>query len=273
MIALWRDEPVLVPLLDDSDSFPINCIFPSGRQALSYSLQHAGLTRKDRIAIPEWSSHCVISAVGKIGTPVPMLEVVQYDLDVEAVLVYEQWGWPLASGVMDELGSYFKGKILIHDMVDSAHFSLSDECAVGEFKTFVKIFSLSKTLGLSAGGLAVAAGKYLEFNPESQAEKLIAALTNLSFGSDHSSELVSTILKERSEIVVSEIKNWISENDVFGAIEHELLSRQENLAQVLNSSFAESWPEWMKSSVEHGAGPGIVPLLRGCLQGFLKATP
>ena len=97
MIQLWRDKPVVAPIVVEEESFPFEFVFPSGRQALTQCLKHAGLSRNDRVAIPEWSSHCVIGAVGKVATPIPINEVLQNGIKVSTVLLYDQWGWPCSS--------------------------------------------------------------------------------------------------------------------------------------------------------------------------------
>ena len=58
-IGLWRNKPPITPRKKNEAVFPIEYIFPSGRQALSYCLNKVGLNRNNRIALPEWSSHCV----------------------------------------------------------------------------------------------------------------------------------------------------------------------------------------------------------------------
>ena len=42
-----------------------------------------------------------------------MQEVVRNDLDVEAVLIYDQWGWPVFDNSYHDLQQRFKDKILI----------------------------------------------------------------------------------------------------------------------------------------------------------------
>ena len=109
------------------------------------------------MAIPEWSSHCVVSAVSKVATPIPMREVIEYNLKVDAVLIYDQWGWPVFENGYEHLKEIFAKKILIHDRVDSTNISwLLDNSKIKEkyagFESVYEVFSLSKTLGLSSGG-------------------------------------------------------------------------------------------------------------------------
>ena len=57
-IGLWRNLPPNCPFDKETDLiYPIELIFPSGRQALNFALTQVGLSRPNRIAIPEWSSH------------------------------------------------------------------------------------------------------------------------------------------------------------------------------------------------------------------------
>src|SRR5881394_303531 len=100
-IPLWRNVP---PEGCPTAAMRLgaNFVFPSGRQALAFAVRRVGLDRRDRIALPEWSSHCVISAVSWHATPVPMREVLEFGIPVQAVLVYEQWGWPFCRGAFSE---------------------------------------------------------------------------------------------------------------------------------------------------------------------------
>ena len=69
---LWRNKAPSVPVKNGYEQFPIGNIFPSARQALTFAISKVGLSRHSLIAIPEWSSHCVISSVGEIATPIPI---------------------------------------------------------------------------------------------------------------------------------------------------------------------------------------------------------
>src|ERR1700733_6262368 len=92
-VELWRTTPPAHPVGGECSAFAAKHVFPSGRQALSQALLMAGLNRPKRVACPEWSSQCVLSAVSRHATPIPMAEVVRHDLPVDAILLYEQWGW------------------------------------------------------------------------------------------------------------------------------------------------------------------------------------
>ena len=75
-------------------TFPFDFVFQVVGRLLR-NAKHAGLSRNDRVA-PEWSSHCVIGAVGVRNTN-PLNEVLQNGIKVSTVLLYDQWGWPCSS--------------------------------------------------------------------------------------------------------------------------------------------------------------------------------
>ena len=95
MIPLWRDRPVINLNAPHTNDELITKVFSSARQLITISLIEFGLSRKDRVGIPDWSSHCVISSIGKISMPIPLNEVILNNLKVDAILIYEQWGWPI----------------------------------------------------------------------------------------------------------------------------------------------------------------------------------
>jgi len=268
-IGLWRTKPLDMPLKEGESHFNLEYIFPSGRQALSYSLQHVGLYRYHRIAVPEWSSQCVVSAVGRYCMPIPITEVLRYKIKVDAVLVYEQWGWPLTKKIMNQLINYFKGAVFIQDMVDSAHFKLNNVYKHNKFKAIIQIMSLSKLLGLSSGGLAFVDGKPLSFIPESESEKLLTVLEQQNYIKEHPCGLISDLIKNSVAALPLNIKDWINRNNLFGAVESELRLRQGNLKKILNSSLIDTWPKWIIESIDNGAGPGIAPLLKGYPENIL----
>lgn len=262
-VGLWRTKPLYIPLKEGESHFNLDYIFPSGRQALSYSLQHVGLCRYHRIAIPEWSSQCVVGAVGRYCTPIPITEVLRYRIKVNAVLVYEQWGWPLTKKIMSELVNYFKGTVFIQDIVDSAHFKLNNVYKHNKFKAIIQIISLSKLLGLSSGGLAFVDGKPLSFMPESESEKLLTVFEQHNYIKEHPCGFISDMIKNSVVALPLNIKDWINRNNLFGAIKLELRLRQGNLRKMLSSSLTDTWPKWVTESIDDGAGPGIAPLLKG----------
>ncbi len=162
-IGLWRNKAPVCFIEEDSKIYPIDRIFPSGRQALTFALTQMSLSRPKRVALPEWSSHCLISAVGEIATPIPMNDVVKYNINVDAVLLYEQWGWPISRKLKSQLLKTFKNTIIILDRVDSADIDNENRIQFYPEVDQIDIISLSKLLGLTGGGLAKLNGNYLSF--------------------------------------------------------------------------------------------------------------
>lgn len=158
-IGPWRKTAAQIPPGRDFRGR----LFPSGRQALTQVLRAMGLSRADRVAVPEWSSHCVLSAIGAVATPVPMREA----KEPAAVLIYDQWGWPRSRWPR----SRWPTARIIHDCVDSADLSYSDADA--------QVWSLSKVLGLQGGGLARLGDTLLAFEAEPAHEALWRQLAAL----------------------------------------------------------------------------------------------
>jgi len=267
LIHLWRNKPVSAPNGIGS-KFPQKNIFPSGRQAITFCLRHAGLGRKDLVAIPAWSSHCVISSVGKIVTPIPIQEVVSHNLDVEAVLIYDQWGWPVFDNSFEDLKERFKGKILIHDQVDSTNIPWSsDDSMIDEkynsFESVYQVFSLSKTLGLSGGGMACWNGKWLESSIDNDHWQLMVSLNDAQNIHEINNNLLSNFMKFDIVALPAKVNQWLKNNDVSKAYQQEMERRGQNISVIVNAGLAKNWPVWIMKAVKDNNVPGIAPLLKG----------
>ena len=122
--------------------------------------------------------------MGKIATPIPIQEVVSHNLDVEAVLIYDQWGWPVFDNSYQNLEKRFSDKLLIHDRVDSTNIPwYSDDSNMNQkyasFQSVYQVFSLSKTLGLVCGGMACWNGEWLEASVDKDHKPFIESLDNV----------------------------------------------------------------------------------------------
>ena len=234
-------------------------IFPSGRQALSNTVLKAGLNRTNRVAIPRWSSSCVIGAVGKFATPIPIDEAIQYSIRVDAILLYEQWGWPLIPEVKSELLDKFENVIVILDRVDSSDIdNINRVQFYPETKQF-DIISLSKILGLPGGGLSKYNGEYIPFKADVKEEELSKKLWRDVDNKEIAKELLH-IHKENIGELHPELKKWLISNDLYHTLSMECNKRRENLKLFLKSSLSSKWNDWMFAAFEKNAGPGIVPL-------------
>jgi hypothetical protein len=254
---LWRTEPPTSPAGTGSD-IRESQVFPSGRQAIRQAMAQAGLTRADRIAVPEWSSHCVWSAVSWQATPLPMAEAVAHNLPVRAVLIYEQWGWPLPQRSWEALQRRYPGAFLLWDRVDSADFFTDlRRKPLPMFKDIVEITSLSKLLGLAGGGLLRKNNQYAEFVPPTGPTPPPPASECLE------SFAVQERFKNEGAALHPQAREWLRANSLFDAAGSEHRARTDNARAVSRRRAASGWPDWMQEAVEQGVSPGIVPLLRG----------
>lgn len=262
IINLWREQAPLQQQQEaDGDClFSNNLVFPSARQALSFSLEELGFRRGKRVAVPAWSSHCVFGAVAKYADPVSLEVVIKNNVKVDAILLYEQWGWPFTKDVINTLKKKFPEVVFVYDKVDSAHFDLIDNSnEIG-----VEIFSLSKVLGLKGGGLLKNNGVFLDFKDREEDEELGLFLEKLKIANKKAASLRQSMMKDDLKFLPTSVKDWLNKNDLILAVKIELESRQKNLKEVLVHKLSNQWPLWMITAVQNGAGPGIVPLLRNC---------
>ncbi len=258
-IKLWRNNPPVCELKQNKSNLLYPYIFPSGRQALSNAMLQAGLDRSKRVAIPRWSSSCVIGAVGKFATPIPIDEVIQYSIRVDAILIYEQWGWPLNPEVKYELLDKFENVIVILDRVDSSDIdNINRAQFYPETKQF-DIISLSKILGLPGGGLSKYNGEYIPFKADVKEEELSIKLWSDVGNKEIAKELLH-IYKENIGDLHPELIKWLISNDLYRAVSMECNNRREKLKLFINCSLSSKWNDWMFLALENGAGPGIVPL-------------
>jgi len=266
IISLWRNRPPLNR--GKTDKILQRCVFPSGRQALTYALRAEGLTRENRVALPEWSSACLISAVGKVATPIPLKEVLKNNIKVEAVLIYEQWGWPLLLEFKEDLQKKFKKNLLIVDRVNSADLDDKKRPILYPARRQLEIFSLSKILGLLGGGLLKADGQYVRFienkNHKILSEKIGKFKRNNGFGE------AAVILKNDIESLAPDLIRWLKNNNLLAAIENEAEQRRENLHKISESSLVTDWPHWMRQAIAKGAAPSIAPIFKAKSEYKLK---
>lgn len=248
-IPLWRSTPLL-RACTGAPEIAVEHLFPSGRQAISWCLRDLGLGRADRVAIPEWSSACVVSAIGACSTPVPMREACEYRLGVAAILLYDQWGWPIPEAHIDRVRDRFGDCHLLLDKVDSPCLGEKRLSANGG-APFAEIWSLSKTLGLSGGGLV-------------RVEKALvkpsfptAALAPDAFKG------IDDWAKSKFPAIPDHIVDYVRTNCVNEAFECEALRRKKNIAALIETAAAAAWPRWMHEALQGGAAPGIAPVFIG----------
>tara|TARA_A100001015_G_scaffold236115_1_gene268146 strand:+ start:1993 stop:2946 length:954 start_codon:yes stop_codon:yes gene_type:complete len=111
-------------------------LMPSGRSSLSLILQHLGLTRPDLVFLPPYSSHCVINAVGYVGTPTPALSN-----NIKSAICFHQWGY---------VHKLKTSASIIEDSVDSL---ITSSAGLFPNDGRFEILSLSKIYGALSGGI------------------------------------------------------------------------------------------------------------------------
>lgn len=265
-IELWRTAPPNLQSSGHGELFPLEFIFPSGRVAIGRALSQAGLTRAKRVACPEWSSHCLLSAVSRFATPVPMFEVLQAKLAVDAVLIYEQWGWPTPKHVWNLIKQRFPGAWLIWDRVDSADFLVRTDWPASEI--VADFTSLSKLLGLPGGGILRVNRVYATYASQTVSNltlRLLQLDQNLRSCSDY-----KEYFKNHEQALHPDALGWLQENSIAEALAEESVSRQHNLRLLLKTNLTAGWEPWMRQAVEDGASPGIAPLLRGATDSVIE---
>jgi hypothetical protein len=200
------------------------------------------MKRKNRVAVAEYSSQCVFNAVAQYATPMPTKEVVENNINVDAIMVYEQWGWIFNDNIIDEiLGKYSK---IIFDCVDSpdAHIRYKNMDSV--------IVSLSKCLGLKGGAILLENG-VLQRSMCALSEHLGLDTEN----PDHI-HMINSYLNTVSHI------GDLSGIDVLHELGKETQVRCENLKLFANSLLSSNWSDWMFEAINNGCPAGIVPLFK-----------
>ena len=195
---------------------------PSGRQALSNAIKILGLTRQDKIAIPDWSSSCVITAIGKFTTPISVSDAAAHGVPVSAVLDYEQWGWPRPIGNIINLLKSFSNPSIIFDRVDSPCFDKIKGLKIDKTK-IIELWSLSKTIGLDGGGLLRYKGRWIGIENNTNDLRTLQSLSSIH-DQGFAMEIAKTELKTIPPSVVSYTKN----HDLYDAFYTEKITRQKN---------------------------------------------
>jgi hypothetical protein len=189
-----------------------------------------------------------------------MNEVMERAVNVAAIVIYEQWGWPVLPMVLRGIEEHLRPATIIWDRVDSCHFRATKRTETPSGVIY-ELVSLGKLLGLPGGGLLVKNGEYAAAPrpiPCAVTEYLLRAPAQLL-----STFECSEYFRNHAEVPHPEVTEWLRTFDVWEAMDRELLCRRGNLAAITASGLARDWPAWMNEAEASGAGPGIAPLFRG----------
>jgi hypothetical protein len=255
-VGPWPDRPRCVPREVGCTAPGPEHAFPSGRAAILACLRLAGIVSDTVVATPECVTGCVADAVRRLGRPVSFQAALAYPAsERRAAIVYEQWGWPLPPDAEETLRERLAGLVVVVDRVDSADF-LSSSRTFGGFE----VVSLSKVLGLDAGGIAREHpdSAYLRFEPAINSRPAPCA--------DHPRLVSHPAVRElfkQSDHVHPSVSRWLAENCAVTAFEAECRARSKAARLIADSHLGAGWPAWMTRVIESGAGPVRAPVLRG----------
>ena len=264
MIGLWPFVPFAYPGTT-SDAVK-TLIFPSGRQAVTHALEMLGSRREWLVALPEYSGHCLVSAVAKSATPTPITLAIERPAAIDVMLLYCQWGWEKPTAALLEVSDFFPKAHLLLDRVDSLADSLYAMPWEDAGRDAVQIFSLSKTLGLAGGGLLFHRGTWVAHTsaPTAGCEQLAAILADL--GAETGDDEIRSTVKVWSMADVSTLslplRRWLDENDLEAAIRQAAEARSARRQLVVDHLDEMGWPSWMAEQlmVEESRIPGLAPL-------------
>lgn len=259
MIGPWRTDAA--PLVPGAPTLQADNVFPSGRQALTHVLRVAGLSRKDRVAVPEWSSACVLGAVSAYATPLLITDPMTATNAPAAVLVYDQWGWACPQRLA-AVAERWPRALVIHDTVDTSDLS-REALAAPPSIARARVWSLSKVLGLRGGGVACFDGELVGFSPDAAHRALRDALEGQADAVD--------IAKSHVRWLPSALEGALAGTDLFASYASERTRRRVNLDAVLATRLADDWPDWMKQQGAAAGGPGLCPLMRARPAAALEA--
>ncbi|MGI9148826.1 MAG: hypothetical protein ACR2IK_20140 [Chloroflexota bacterium] len=255
VVGRWPGRPRSAPRALGCTAPAVEHTFPSARAAILACLRLAGIDPRGSVATPECVTGCINTAVRRLARPIPLRVAVDGARQTGAAIVYEQWGWPLPPSAVGAVNERLPGVPLILDRVDSADFFY----AARTYAAF-EVLSLSKVLGLDAGGIARQRqdGAYLRFTARASSERAPGA----GRPGLVSHPAVRELFKQ-SQFVHPTVIGWLAGNCMHAALEAERQARCAAAGVILESDLSAGWPAWMTEAIESGAGPVWAPVLRG----------
>ena len=264
-IELWPRQNFSAPGHTPHDVRTI--LYPSARQGVTHAVRMLGGERSQRIALPEYVGHCVISSVGKSITPIPISAALLCPLTISQVLLYSQWGWERPQSALAEVLSCFPRAGIILDRVDSSTCSMDTLPGYWQDDGAFQVFSLSKVLGL-AGGLVYDRNFNIPLGPGEPDEvrtvrqELLRIRKSLPAGSDTRYALAQWEMFDLP-CLSQETVSWLESNDLEAAIRGANAARKERVEVVRHHAEKLRLPDWMVRQIsdEAAPSPGILPLL------------
>ena len=264
MIGLWPRHPFEYSGTTPDDFMGL--VFPSGRQAVTHAIGALGGRRDCMVAVPEYSGHCLLTAVAKLATPAPITLATKSPNAVDIVLLYCQWGWEKPAAALTEVADHFPRAGLVVDRVDSLAHSLDAMPWESADREAVQVFSLSKTLGLAGGGCVFHRGTWVPHEGAAAPgdQELGASLAAMAQETLDPSVRASARVWGMADVPVlaPELQKWLADHDLVATIRHAADARVVR-RQVIGDRLDEMrWEPWMEAQFSPGTDrvPGLAPL-------------
>jgi len=262
-----KDVTAVMPVIEKHH------VFPSGRSALIQALRLLGLSRNSLVALPPYSSTCVIAAIGKVATPLPFLhETLSFSLS--AILIYEQWGWPVTSLALARLQEAYPEIAVILDCVDTPFpgIPVDDSWPLSKYKEpAYRIWSFGKTLGTLGGGLLTRSGELCEYNTSEEITNLLDINFENRSNYPVEKDYQINMFRNYSHIPSDDVLKLLDDGNLELQLEQEIEVRRDNARFIAKTIGTNCWRPWMFDALRSGAAPGIAPLFLGQSREFLQA--
>lgn len=220
------------------NSYPV--LFSSARAGLTAILQSKNISRPDHVWFPEYSSHCVIEAIGQVGTPTPIASK-----NNKASILYHQWGM-VHSAEWDQMP-----ELMIEDSVDSSLIPNRSPFAIGGV---FAIWSLPKVIATKGGGVVFC-------RHEADAENLRGIRTR------RSGSLVQATLRLKAHSSLMASKYWNGgeslQGELVGPLRNQVSRSLEGYEKLIEEriKFFRKWsPKKLDIFLDAGRLPSNVPL-------------
>ncbi len=263
MIDLWPNVPF--ESVGTTGDKTRNLVFPSGRQAVLFAVDQLAGARDGRIALPDYSSHCLISIVAKKITPLPISSAICGPESIDIVLFYSQWGWERPLLELEAAIDTFPNAALIMDRVDSMGESLASlpECYASP--DIFQVFSLNKLLGIGGGGLVARGDDWQDAEKGNEEEREVCrVLSELkkSLGASPEADLVQSWELADIGVFTPELAQWLDANNLAHSIRDAAAARRSRIETLAAYKDRLKWPQWMCEQLQgqQRTFPGIAPL-------------
>ena len=251
---LWLNENHDISNIYLDNSFYLKYCYPCARQCITQYLIQNNCLRNHYIAIPEYLSICVLNAINKISTTVPIIFLNKLNIKkIKIFFIYDQWGWERPPLEIKKFKDIYNGLIIL-DRVDTL-INYKKNKKIDNVD--VQIFSLNKTLGIGGGGLLFYNDYYVGYN-----NKYTNDISNnfINYKNYKNYDDLDHLFKNNFEEYTPLFINNINQYNIDYLIEYEFNYRYK-LLKILMGNFSHLLPEWMLLQYNlKKSAPNIFPL-------------